>query len=168
MFGNERFSIVARPLQRRQCPLITDVAQRHTNIAQQTAAFGAQDRCVSELTFEIDFIEAQQLKQVGYIQVFSDMTAHQSSLPSEPVPGTDSKAIVAAVNAVANRWTQLFRTGTFQLDSQIGDAATGIELKRRGNRISGARLDATGTSAAMVLFREIRFEFEGSDNFTKK
>ena len=96
------------------------------------------------------------------------MRRHQAALAGEAVPRAGVEAVVAAVNPVADRGAQLLRDRAFQLDSQIGDAAAGVELERRGDGPGRAGVDAARAFAAVVALRLVRLEFGGGEDFGDK
>src|SRR5712672_52815 len=68
----------------------------------------------------------------------------------ELVPWTHGEAIVAAIDAVADGFTEFVRDRTLVLDRQIGNAAPRIELVGRRKCRSRADILARGAGAAMI------------------
>src|SRR5262245_40220071 len=66
------------------------------------------------------------------------------------VPRTYELAIVAAINAVADRTAQFLRNRALVLDGQIRNTAPRVELIRRGDRVSRAHIDAAPACPAVV------------------
>ena len=93
------------------------------------------------------------------------MRRHQAALAGEAVPRAGVETVVAAVNPVADCRAELLRDRAFQLDGQVGDAAAGVELERRGDRPGRAGVDATRTFAAVVAFRLVRLQLGGGEDF---
>ncbi len=65
------------------------------------------------------------------------------------IPRADQLAVVAAVDAIADRTAELLGDRTVELDREIGDAASRIEFVGRHDRACRAGLDARGTAAAV-------------------
>src|SRR5262249_37596612 len=86
----------------------------------------------------------------------------------ELVPGTNGKAIVAAIDAVAHCCAQFACNGPFMLDCQIRNAAPGIEPI--GGRECGRRanVEASAAAAANILLRRIGRQFQRGENCAEK
>ena len=69
----------------------------------------------------------------------------------EAIPGTHELAVVAAENAVADAFAQVFGNAAFVFDGQVGNAAPGIQFIGRHNGVGGADGDAGFALAAMVF-----------------
>src|SRR3546814_14893962 len=78
----------------------------------------------------------------------------------EFVPRTGGKAIVAAIDAVADPAPQRDRDRTVVFDREIGDAAPCIEPVRRGKGRGRARILARRTAAARIAPRHRRRQVE--------
>jgi hypothetical protein len=59
VLGDERLGVDGGTLERRQVPFVADVAQGHTNIPQETAAFDSPDGGTAEEIAEGDVIERE-------------------------------------------------------------------------------------------------------------
>ena len=59
MFGNQRFRITRRFLQRRQSTLIPDISKGDADIPEHTAAFGSQQGRSSESRLESAIIQGK-------------------------------------------------------------------------------------------------------------
>ena len=77
------------------------------------------------------------------------------------VPGADELAVIASENAVAHGWSQRFRDAATVFDRQVGDAASGIELTRAGNRLCRANRDAGRATSAQIFDRWCLVHREG-------
>ena len=64
----------------------------------------------------------------------------------EAVPRADREAIVAAVDAVADRRAEFLRDRPLMLDGEVGDAAPRIELERRRKGVGRAGVEAGACS----------------------
>ena len=71
------------------------------------------------------------------------------------VPRADQLAVIAAVYAVADKWSKLLRNGPFQFDSEIGDAATGINGIRLNDSPRRADGHAGHAPATAFLHRAV-------------
>ena len=67
----------------------------------------------------------------------------------ETVPGTDRQAIVAAIDAVADRFAVFQRNLAFMLDGEIGDAFARVELAAAIERLRRADIEAARAGAAV-------------------
>src|SRR5207249_3442066 len=76
------------------------------------------------------------------------------------IPGADRQAIVAAIDAIADRLAKLVRDRPFVLYGKIGDAAPGIELEGRGEGIGRADRLAGIAAAAVLGMRRIRLQLQ--------
>src|SRR3569832_948961 len=81
----------------------------------------------------------------------------------ELVPGANSQAIVATVDAVADGLAEFDRDVALMLDRQIGDAAAGVELVGRGKGAGRTNLEAARAVAAVIGFGLIRRKVEGGE-----
>lgn len=86
----------------------------------------------------------------------------------ETVPGTDGKAVVAAVNAVADGCAKLFGDGAFVFDGEVGDAFAGIEMSVAGDCVGGAGVYAGGAFPTVIVHGRIGREVEGGDDFREE
>src|SRR6202012_3496641 len=73
-----------------------------------------------------------------------------AALLGEFVPRTGGEAIVAAIDAVADRFAEFARDRSLVLDRQIGNAAAGVEFVRRRKRRGRTDVEAGLAGAAMV------------------
>jgi hypothetical protein len=141
---NQGFCILAGTAKFRQGRSIANIPQRHANIAKKAASFGTQDGGAGKALLESGFIKGQQISQFRGIQVRARMGTHQAALPGKAVPGADSEAIVAAVDAIADGWPEIHWDGPFQFDGQVGNATSGIELERSRDGLGGTSREAAG------------------------
>ena len=71
--------------------------------------------------------------------------------------GADLLADVAAVDAIAGfgeGGAERFRDRPLQLDGEVGDAATGVQRVRSGDRAAGAGVDAARAGSAAAFRRK--------------
>ena len=73
----------------------------------------------------------------------------------ELVPGADGEAIVAAIDAVADRLAKLSRDRPLVLDGEVGNAAARIEPVGRRESARRAGVEAGAAGAAMVVFGRV-------------
>ena len=159
MFGDERLGIQRRQAQGRQRPGITDIAQGHAHIAQQPAAFGAQQGRARESRLEGRVVELEPFDEVRPGEVGAMVCSQDGSLSGEAVPGTGGQAIVAAKDAVTDGRTQILRDGTAVFDGEVRDAPTGIQREGRRQCTGGASAQAAGAGPATVVLGRIGFQF---------
>src|SRR5205814_7112873 len=95
-------------------------------------------------------VEPRQLGQPRLTQFRARGELGLAALLRKLVPGADGEAIVAAIDAVADAFSEFVRNGPLVLDGEIGDAAPRIERVRRGKCRSRADVLARGAGAAMI------------------
>ena len=72
------------------------------------------------------------------------------------IPRADYLAIIAAKDAVADRFSKFYRNWAEVLDCKVRDAFSGIDLKGGNDRISRASFNASCALAAVVCDRLTR------------
>src|SRR6185295_14183287 len=93
-------------------------------------------------------VEQRQFAERGGARDLSGGEPGFAPLLRKLVPRTHRKAVVAAVDAVADQRAQFARDRTFVLDGEIGDAAPRIEPVRRRKRRGRADVEAGAAAAA--------------------
>src|SRR3546814_8671784 len=78
----------------------------------------------------------------------------------EFVPRAHREAIVAAIDAIADRVPELFGDRPRMFDREIGDAAPGIEPVRRGKGLRRTRILTRPATAAVIAPRRAWHEVE--------
>src|SRR4029077_3742108 len=87
----------------------------------------------------------------------------------EFVPRADRKAVVAAIDAVADRFTEFARDGSLVFDREIGNAAPRVELVGGGKSGCRADVEAGPARPAMVDVGLIARQIDvGKDRAEKK
>src|SRR5690242_11145473 len=114
MLGDQGFRVRGSSVQGGQGGLVSDVAERDTDIAQQATAFGTKEWRASKTAFEFGLIDREQLKELWSGQVRSRMGLHQRTVSGKAIPGTDGQAIVASKDAIANGGPQRDGDGSLQ------------------------------------------------------
>lgn len=147
---------------------VADVAEGDADVAEEAAAFGAEDGCAGEFLFEGRGVEVEELEEGWLVKVGAGRGFHERACAREAVPWTGCEAIVAAVNAVADGGAELLGNGALEFDGEVGDATSGVELEGGGDGGGGTGLDASSAGAAAVRFRGVGFEFEGGDDLGEK
>src|SRR5438045_8665329 len=142
MFDDQWLGISGSARQCRQSRRIADVAECDADVAQQPASLGAQDRGACKPLFKSGLVQGEQLQQIHLIEAWPVVRLHQSAIAREAVPGTNVQAIVAAIDSISDRAAEFHWDGTFELDREIRDATTSIELKWRGERAGRAGFKA--------------------------
>ncbi len=82
----------------------------------------------------------------------------------EFVPRTDGEAVVAAIDAVADRCAEFVRDRTLVLDGQVGDAAPRIEPVGRRKGIGRADVETGAAGAAVIVFGRVRCQLGGGED----
>ena len=131
------------------------IAQRHGDVAQPALVADAADRVAGQPLVEFGFRPRKQFAQAGVVQPVAWRKRRVAEL-REAVPRTAGLAVVTAVDAVADQRPEFLGNGAVQLDGQVGDAAPGIDLIRRGDGLRRADVEAGGAGAAMFFAGRIR------------
>src|SRR5262249_60312657 len=100
------------------------------------------DRRASRARFPLRLRPAKELREFLCIEVVPHLEVGVRRRAGKLVPRAHELAIIAAEDAVADRWAQLHRDGTVMLDGEIGDAAPRIEAVGCDDRARGAGRDA--------------------------
>jgi hypothetical protein len=148
-----------------------DVAEDDADVAEEAAAFDAEDGAAGKTAFELggaDFEEGVKLVKVVVIRRGRSEEAAFAGGLGEAVPRADVEAFVAAVNAVADEGAEFRGDGAFEFDGEVGDAAAGVELVGRGDGAGGAGVEAALASAAVIALGDVGLKLEAGDNFTEK
>ena len=96
-------------------------------------------------------VEPRELGERGALQLVARGELRLAAGLRELVPRADRQAIVAAVDAVADRGAQLARDRALVLDGEVGDAAPRIELIGRREGLGRADVEAGAAGAAMIV-----------------
>src|SRR5207249_5262319 len=108
------------------------------------------------------------LNQRGRIEsVACDEVAFRT-LARELVPWADQLAIIAAVDAVADRFAKLEWNRSAQFDSQIRNTAPRVEFVRRNDRLCRTNLYTFDTSAAVLARGRIHRQGQVDIKFAEK
>ena len=102
------------------------------------------------------------------MKIGSGMRPHHGPFFCEPVPGTGRKAIITSEDSVPDRFSKLNWNGTFQFDGEIGNAASGVELEGRGERVGGTGGEAARAGTAAVFLGLVRLQIQGGEDFPQK
>ncbi len=130
---------------------VADIAQRHADIAEEAAALDPLDRRPAKKRPKL-----RRRRAPGNPATASDAAGRAAKAAlagdrGEAIPRAGVEAIVAAIDAVADERTELERDRAFELDREIGNAATRIEPMRLGDRAGRAGRDAARATAAARL-----------------
>ena len=148
--AHQRACVVEQPLGLRCQRRIAGVADRDQHIANEAVAADALDRRFREQRAKRRVVEPRQSASSGARN--ASRAASFASRPSlrELVPRADRKAIVAAIDAVADGFAEFVRDRSLVLDREIGNAAPRIELVGRRKRRRRTDVEAGPAGAAMV------------------
>src|SRR5213593_732253 len=103
-------------MERRHSGSIADVAEGDADVSEQAAAFGAKDRRIGKAALESSFIEGEEFDQIGLGQIISSVRLHDLAFAREAVPRANRKAVVAAVNSIANGAAKFDRNRAFEFN----------------------------------------------------
>ena len=120
-------------------------------VADHAVAADALDRRPGEHFAKRGVVERQQVgeRRRGKLGARQEGPIGRGRV-GEAVPRADREAIVAAVDAIADRLAEFVRDRPVMLDRQIGNAAPGIEPMRRRESVGRAGGQAAGAGAAAM------------------
>src|SRR5690606_34272738 len=113
---------------------------------------------------ELRFGPLEQRHQGRTVERMARREVELARHASELVPRAYELAVIAAVNAVADRFAKFDRDGSAQLDCQVGDASSRVELERCDDRLCRADVDARAARAAMFRSRLVDRQGQGGQN----
>ena len=144
---------------------IAGIAGGDQHVAQEAVAADALDRRAREQRAEGGIVERQQVGERRLAQIVARRRASpRDAALRELVPRADGKAVVAAIDAVADRRAELERDRPLVLDGEVGDAAPRIEPVGRREGVGRADVEAGAAGAAMVVLRRVGREFGGGED----
>ena len=136
---------------------IAGIAGGDQHVAQEAVAADALDRRARKQRAESRHRRAPASRRAA---ARADRRARRASprdaACGELVPRADGQAVVAAIDAVADRRAEFVRDRPLVLDGEVGDAAPRIEPVGRGKGVGRAGVEAGAAGAAMVLLRRVR------------
>ena len=104
-----------------------------------------------------------QLREAGAPQIVARLQPGSRRAACELVPRAHRQAVVAAIDAIADRRAKLPRDVALVLDREVGDAAPRIELVGRRKRSGRADVEAGAAGAAVIASRRVRLERQVSE-----
>ncbi len=148
--AHQRAGVIEQSLRLDSQRGIAGVADRDQHVAHEAVAADALDRGFCEQRAEGGIVEPCEFGERRLAQLSARGQFCLAADLRELVPGADGEAIVAAIDAVADRFAEFARDRSLVLDGQIRDAAPRIELVGRGERRGRADLLAGIAGAAMI------------------
>src|SRR5690349_20949126 len=100
-------------------------------------------------------VEAGEIGQLRSAQFIAGGKSGFAAGLRKLVPGAGGKAVVAAVNAIADGLAKRVRDRSLVLDGQIGDAAPRVELVRRRECRGWTDVETGAAGAAMIWLRRV-------------
>jgi len=125
------------------------IAQRHRQVAQPALVADAPDRAAFGAAQELGLVPGPQLQQRGAFQRRTRVEVGQRRRFRILVPRAHQLAVVAAVDAVAQRRAQFLGDGAVVLDGQVRDAAPRVQPVGCDDGARRAHLDARAAAAAV-------------------
>src|SRR3984893_11053626 len=147
---------------------IARVADRDQHIADETEAADALDRRFCKSRAKRRIVKPCEISKRWRAQVLARGELALAPRLRELVPWANRKAIVAAIDAVADRFAEFARDRPLALDRQVGDAAPGIELVGSWKRRRRADVGAGRTGAAMIGLSVIAGQIERGEDRAQK
>ena len=132
---------------------IARIAGGDQNIAHETRGSDPLYRTSRKQSPKSGLIEAKQGFEPRRTEFFARREFDLARGSGEFVPGADGEAVVAAIDAIADRGAKLFRDVALVLDGEIGDAAPRVERRRAREGVGRADVEAGAAGAAMIFFR---------------
>src|SRR5688572_7720468 len=96
------------------------VADGDGDVAQPALMADAPDRAALGEAKKLVLRPAEQLGELPSGQAFPFIEVRQSATPRVLVPGADQLAVIAAIDAVAHQWPQVFRNRAAMFDGEVG------------------------------------------------
>ena len=134
---------------------VVRVSDRDHHIAHEALAADALDRAAGEPGPERRVVEAGELGERRSVEVGARRKLRLAPGLSELVPRADGQAVIATIDAVADRGSKLARDRALMLDREIGDAAPRVDPVGRGERLGRTGVEAGAALAAMVRFGRV-------------
>src|SRR5437763_218741 len=112
---------------------------------------------------------SEELRERGGIEAVTDLEVRVRRRLREFVPRTDQLAVVAAVDAIADRFAEPLGDGAPVLDGEVGDAAACIEApgrddgSRGAGRNAGLTASAVGAGGLVRRQRQVRQDLAGKE-----
>src|SRR6056297_13664 len=144
------------------------VAQAHGEVAEPALEADSPDRGAFGARQERVFVPSEKIDQRPGIQVLARLEVVLAAELRVAVPRAYRLAVVAAVDAVAYGFAEFKRNRALEFYRQVGNAASGIELVRRRDRLGRADVDAYAARPAVVAHRLVGFELEVGIDFAEK
>src|SRR5882672_6451783 len=131
------------------------VAESHGEIAQPALVADPQDGAAGHAPPELLLGPGEELDQLGAVQAVAYPEVGLGGDPRVAVPGANELAVVAAEDPVADEGAKLDRDAPLELDREVGNAASRVQLVGRDDGARRADVDAFAAAAAMVLYGSI-------------
>ncbi len=164
VFGDERFGVGCGVLKGDEVFRGSDVAEGDAHVPEESSAFDAFDGASLEGDAKGGFVESEVIAETGGIECIASGESGFRAGGGETVPWADGSAVIAAIDTVPDERAEVFGYTPFEFDGEVGDAASGVEVVRRGDGSSGACIDATCAGPTAVFRRGIRLDAEGRDD----
>ena len=147
---------------------IAGIADGDQDVTQEAGMADAFDRRTGEKRAERRLVERGEHCEPRRDEIVARLQLRFARRCGKLVPWTNRKAIIAAVNAVADHSAKLARNLPAMLDRQIRNAAPRIETIRCRKSLCRADIETGAARAAMILLGSIRREIERRENRTEK
>ena len=156
--AHQRRGVVEQRDRRVRRAAIAGIADGDQHVADEAVAADALDRRAAKARPEAGVVERQRAPPAAAREIVAGGELRLRAALGELVPRADGEAVVAAIDAIADRGAELVRDRPLVLDGEIGDAAPRIEPVGRGKRVGRADVEAGAARAAMVLLGRVRRE----------
>ena len=148
---------------------IRGIAQTNGQVTQPALVTNAANWRTFGMTQKGLLIPQIQLQQLTVLQPVTGAKIRLVTDPGKLVPRTHDLAVIAAKYPVTHQRPQRFRYHPFQLNGQIGNTASRIQLP--GSRKGAGRADIQTSSTTATVFVGLRFihrQWQIREDFTEK
>ena len=146
----------------------SNVAKGDADIAQKAWVLGALDRGLGEDLAEMLVVQSQHVTKGEVENFLSRVENGFAGKLGEFVPWAYLKALVAAVNSVADGGAEFLWDASLVLDGEVGNTSARIHSARCGDGVCRAGVDTSRAGAAVVFGWGVGLEIEGGDEFGKE
>src|SRR5215467_1849846 len=144
------------------------IAQSHRNVAQQSLSLCAKDRTAAKAAPKLFLIQRQQRNQIGRIKPCSRAVCLFHGRSSLYVIRTDLLTDVTAKNMISHERTKITRNKAFELNRQIGNAASRIQHVGSHESSGGAGFQTEIALSTAIADRPIVGERYAEKKFSQK
>src|SRR5665213_339797 len=144
------------------------VAERHGDVAQPAFMADAPNRAAAGFFQKFRFAPGKQLRELPVIEAVPHGEVPLGGGTGEFIPRARELAVIAAVDAIADRAAKLQGYGAVELDGEVGNAAPRVETIGRndGAGVAGGHAGAACSAVRGTgrLLRQFEAQVDLSQN----